>query len=282
MVEDEDAFFRRTAPTKGKLHKGVVLQHTRGQSTIPSKREVEGPPPSHARAAAPSHAEPKKGFSSTAHRTDPFAQTTHSLQTPGPGSYAQVHEEPNTSPSTSKKGSGNGFVSETKRFPIASPAAMSGPAPGQYYDTKKESTFHISAPKKIPNYSESLPPHEPTPGPGNYNPHDPHYPSPNSKGSSSFLTTAQRIDVLPEHALEYRKMGPGKYNPEDPRDEKVSVSAPFRSHTKKGLSFHDPHTPGPGSYRSGEMKDEKEAKGAASPRARNARNSLCLNPLRTP
>src|SRR5271163_3186169 len=33
---------------------------------------------------------------------------------------------------------------------------MSGPAPGQYYDIKKDSSFNISSPKITPNYTEYL------------------------------------------------------------------------------------------------------------------------------
>ena len=44
------------------------------------------------------------GFSVKSRRPDPFGQTTHSLQMPGPGSYRQtLLEEPSNSPSTSKK-----------------------------------------------------------------------------------------------------------------------------------------------------------------------------------
>lgn len=105
---------------------------------------------------------------------------------------------------------------------MVSPASKSSPAPGQYYDSKKDSSIHVATPKAIPNYSEypftfmkssilgatyiysisfikmrELPEHEPTPGPGFYDPHDINYPEPNRLGSAAFVSTDKRTKFLP-------------------------------------------------------------------------------------
>lgn len=256
--DEEDDVIRRPVPPKGKLYKGVVLQPVRTRSTIPSKRELDGAQV-HTRPT-PQSAPVKEGFSVHSRR---FADSSSSVgelaNTPGPGSYYSPHRRSRESDdaSVSKKGMGNGFASQTQRFPAPAPAVYRSPGPGQYYDMKQNSSISLSPPRRRIELTEPVP-HEPTPGPGYYEPHDPHYPPPNSQGSSSFLDSSQRLKIISPGDKYSRKLGPGKYDPKDPSEPRTAVASPFKSHTRRGLDLGKSITPGPGAYNLEESSEDFE------------------------
>jgi len=169
-------------------------------------------------------------------------ETRKSSTTPGPGSYNTLLLSP--SPSVSKKGMGNGFVSESHRFPRAPPIVFQQPGPGQYFNALHSTAQSSSvAPRKIiaPKAKQSV---QVYPGPGDYNTCTNNVSKTN--GTSSFVSTTKRTEIQQPKT---QTPGPGRYNAKISDSSSVhTITSSFLSSTKRSDNWPKHVSPGPSDY----------------------------------